>query len=227
MSIAEKLVTVAENVQKVYDAGYEKGKAEGGGSDDFIGIKYSDFDNTTGSQYNLPTVADARSLESVLVDTVSKERAFMYAFYNQSANANGGYFTKLKKVFLPYGATHFNYTFDKCTNLTEIIGDLSSITYLNYAFRQCSSLKKIPYMPNLKLIEANSFASCTGLASINFYTKPTTFASTALSGCSNLLDIYVPWSEGEVANAPWGAINATIHYNTQFDENHNPIISEV
>lgn len=31
MSIADKLTTVAENQQKVYDAGYERGKAEGGG----------------------------------------------------------------------------------------------------------------------------------------------------------------------------------------------------
>lgn len=31
MSIAEKLTTIAENQQKVYGAGYEKGKAEGGG----------------------------------------------------------------------------------------------------------------------------------------------------------------------------------------------------
>ena len=31
--------------------------------------------------------------------------------------------------------------------------------------------------------------------------------------CPNLTDIYVPWSEGEVEGAPWGANNATIHYN--------------
>jgi hypothetical protein len=31
MSIAEKLTTVAENLPKVYEAGYEKGKTEGGG----------------------------------------------------------------------------------------------------------------------------------------------------------------------------------------------------
>lgn len=30
MSIAEKLTTISDNVQKVYDAGYEKGKSEGG-----------------------------------------------------------------------------------------------------------------------------------------------------------------------------------------------------
>ena len=31
MSIADKLVTIAENERKVYDAGYTKGKTEGGG----------------------------------------------------------------------------------------------------------------------------------------------------------------------------------------------------
>lgn len=30
---------------------------------------------------------------------------------------------------------------------------------------------------------------------------------------ASVTDIYVPWAEGEVANAPWGATSATIHYN--------------
>lgn len=34
MSIAEKLVAIAENEQRVYDAGYEKGKAEGGNTEE-------------------------------------------------------------------------------------------------------------------------------------------------------------------------------------------------
>lgn len=33
------------------------------------------------------------------------------------------------------------------------------------------------------------------------------------NGCTNLTDIKVPWAEGEVAGAPWGATNATITYN--------------
>lgn len=37
-------------------------------------------------------------------------------------------------------------------------------------------------------------------------------SSTAFSS-STLTDIYVSWGEGEVAGAPWGATNATIHYN--------------
>ena len=37
--------------------------------------------------------------------------------------------------------------------------------------------------------------------------------SSAFDGCTNLTDIKVPWAEGAVANAPWGATNATITYN--------------
>ena len=53
---------------------------------------------------------------------------------------------------------------------------------------------------------------------IKFLGKPETIdVSAFLLGTTNgsmkaLTDIYCPWSEGEVANAPWGATNATIHY---------------
>ena len=42
-----------------------------------------------------------------------------------------------------------------------------------------------------------------------------TIASTTFTSCANLTTINVPWAEaeGEVANAPWGATNATINYN--------------
>ena len=41
------------------------------------------------------------------------------------------------------------------------------------------------------------------------YIDPTAFAN-----CASLTDVYVPWSEGAIANAPWGATGATIHYNS-------------
>ena len=43
-------------------------------------------------------------------------------------------------------------------------------------------------------------------------------ANDTFSGCTNLTDIYVPWAEDALANAPWGAPNATVHYNTLDDE---------
>jgi len=44
-------------------------------------------------------------------------------------------------------------------------------------------------------------------------------SSSAFSYSQKLTDIYVPWvASSVVANAPWGATNATIHYNTSPDE---------
>jgi hypothetical protein len=43
--------------------------------------------------------------------------------------------------------------------------------------------------------------------------KSLSINKNAFRDCNNLTDIYVPWSEGDVTNAPWGATNATIHYN--------------
>ena len=62
-------------------------------------------------------------------------------------------------------------------------------------------------------IGARAFKENTGLTTLTFEGKPQYgISATAFVDCSNLTDIYVPWGEGEVANAPWGS-NATIHYN--------------
>ena len=45
MSIAEKLITIAENEQKVYEAGFEAGKAQGGGSSDDFWDSYQQNGN--------------------------------------------------------------------------------------------------------------------------------------------------------------------------------------
>lgn len=58
----------------------------------------------------------------------------------------------------------------------------------------------------------NSFKNCLGLTEITFDTKCDIFFSP-FTGCTNLLTINVPWGEGEVSGAPWGATNATINYN--------------
>lgn len=200
--------------------------AEGGSDGEYIGMKYTEF-TTIGRNGKYPKVIDARSLENLLTGANIKRSIMNYAFYNLSPYLNDSLFLYLEEVYLPSGITALVSSFNHCKALTTIHGDLSDVTTINGAFRYCSSLAKIPYMPNLDVIQADSFAGCTSLTSANIYKKPTTLATTAFGSCSNLRDIYVPWSEGEVANAPWGATNATIHYNTEFDADHNPIISEV
>lgn len=71
---------------------------------------------------------------------------------------------------------------------------------------------------SLKSIGSNAFWGCYGIQRIRFLGVPDTIDADAFHhmqpfvGTHNVKDIYVPWSEGAVANAPWGADNATIHY---------------
>ena len=106
-----------------------------------------------------------------------------------------------------------NNAFTNCTNLalTSLPSGLTKID--NYAFAICQNLALTSLPSGLTRIGVNAFQNCTGLASITFQGKPSFIHQGTFSGCTNLKTINVPWSEGEVANAPWGATNATINYN--------------
>ncbi len=75
------------------------------------------------------------------------------------------------------------------------------------------SFTEIP--SKVETIGAQAFLNCAGFTELTFRGTPTSIATNSFQGCSNLLNIYVPWAEGEVANAPWGVTNATIHYNSE------------
>lgn len=214
--------TLTDSIQDLID-GYGNGVE--GGSEEFYGVKFLEFKDANGENASetLPTIADARSLDG---HNMRPERMVYGLFSNTSANLNGGLYVYLKEVYMPSEPTSYSNTFVRCFQLEKIYGNCENVTTLGGTFDGCSALAEIPYMPNLTSVGANSFRNCTALTSINFYKNLTTFASSAFTGCTNLTNIYVPWAEGEVANAPWGATNATIHYNTTYDENHNPIVEE-
>jgi hypothetical protein len=48
-------------------------------------------------------------------------------------------------------------------------------------------------------------------------------SNAAFYNCTNLEDIYLPNAQNTYSGAPWGATNATIHYNCEFDENGEPM----
>ena len=62
-------------------------------------------------------------------------------------------------------------------------------------------------------IRQDAFTNCTQLTRVTLPNSIKSISYRAFSYCDNLTTINVPWSEGEVANAPWGATNATINYN--------------
>ena len=72
--------------------------------------------------------------------------------------------------------------------------------------------------PNVASLGSNMINGCKMLTKIEIHSKPTKINSQAFYNCPSLTDIYVPWAEGEVANAPWSAGGATIHYEYNFGE---------
>lgn len=123
--------------------------------------------------------------------------------------------TKIKSVYLPDSFTSFgNYTFRYCSELESVRLPETTTTIYRDVFRYCSSLKEITIPASVKNMDYGyAFADCTSLKSVTFEGKPTSIASSTFSGDTALLDIYVPWAQGAVSGAPWGATNATIHYN--------------
>lgn len=114
---------------------------------------------------------------------------------------------------LPGDLTTIGYSaFSGCPNLalTSLSSGVTSIS--DYAFNGCRNLAITRLPPGITNIGFGVFANCTGLTSITFEGNPKTIHSSAFNGCSNLTTIYVPWSQGQVANAPWGASKATIIY---------------
>ena len=81
------------------------------------------------------------------------------------------------------------------------------------SFKNKTKITEVVIPATVNAIEASVFAGCTGLTKVTFKGTPKSIPATVFDGCTNLLDIYVPWEEGAKENAPWGATNATIHYN--------------
>lgn len=104
------------------------------------------------------------------------------------------------------------YAFQRCYALSikEIPESVSGIS--QSAFEDCTGLTSM-YFPVKITLSGYVFSGCTNLESVTFGATANKIESTAFRNCTALTTINVPWAEGDVANAPWGATNATINYN--------------
>ena len=120
----------------------------------------------------------------------------------------------LRSVSLPSSITKIGMdAFSGCTvlTLTSLPSSVEGIS--SRAFSGCYSLALTSIPSSVKRIDYNAFGQCEELTSITFEGTPISIHGGAFNGCTNLTTINVPWAEGAVANAPWGATNATINYN--------------
>lgn len=121
--------------------------------------------------------------------------------------------SKMVLTSLPSGITSLpTAAFQYCPKLalTTFPSGMTSIGA--YAFKQGTGLASITLPPALATIGDYAFANCTGLETVRFTSTVSSIPGGVFSGCTKLSTIYVPWSQGQVANAPWGANNATIIY---------------
>lgn len=120
---------------------------------------------------------------------------------------------KLALTELPEGVTDISYSaFSSCSSikLTRLPTQLESLGVR--AFSGCYGIKQMTIPPNVKKISDYAFNSCE-LTTCTFQGTPQSISTKTFLSNNNLTTINVPWAEGEVSGAPWGATNATINYN--------------
>lgn len=167
MSIAEKLQTIAENVPKVYNAGYEKGKSEGGTDThyDTFWDSYQDNGNRTdyfhafsGQGWNDETFNPKYPMKPV-----NAESMFGWSGISKIECGEG-------KAIDFVNCTNLYDCFRSMANLTEV-GDINgaNITSMNICFQDCRKLVKIGTITvNEKTTFTNIFNLCISLTTVKF-----------------------------------------------------------
>ena len=123
----------------------------------------------------------------------------------------------LTNITMPNVTSIGKFAFYNCNGLTLITLPKNLVSIGESAFAKCEGLKRIEIPSNVKFIGSKAF-NARRLETITFKGTPTSIASDAfmgrdIAGFFGARTINVPWAEGEVANAPWGATAATINYN--------------
>lgn len=154
----------------------------------------------------------------------------------------------VKEVIIYKGVSQIgDYAFNGCRALHTIHMPNTLLNIGRMAFNNCRALTFLTLPADLQVIGEKAFQNCSiknevvipatcleigpaafsetqggysSVPSIRFEGKPWKINATAFVGTA--CPIYVPWAEGEVAGAPWGALSGNIHYqhdhNTTFNE---------
>lgn len=123
---------------------------------------------------------------------------------------------QLKATSLPSGLTSIGTSaFYGCEILaiTKIPEGVTNIG--TSAFANCKKIKTMTLPSSLSSMGNLMFYNCILLNTVTFKGTPTSIGSDLFNSCGSLTKIYVPWAEGAVAGAPWGANKATIYYNSE------------
>ena len=134
-------------------------------------------------------------------------------FYELAKISNGGYGTRTSQVFIvPDYKETINISEYSNYSANVIIIPPSVKRIKTSAFASCVNLESINIPDNVTIIEQRAFEGCTSLKSVRL--PSSIIYMGGLIFPTNVEHIFVPWAEGQISGAPWGATNATIHYNS-------------
>lgn len=119
--------------------------------------------------------------------------------------------SNLTRCVVPEGVESICGTVVNCPAITSFEMPEGLVSIGGWTLNQ-GKITKLIIPSTVTTIAEYAFIFTSTTPQIYFKGTPKTLASNSL-----LLkkggDIYVPWAEGEVTNAPWGSPDATIHYN--------------
>ena len=181
MSISDKLVVIAENEQKVYDAGYKKGKQEGGdteaaynqGVEDGKKAEYDNFwDNfqingeRSGYQYAFAYSFWDENIFKPKYNLTVYDGSFMF-YYNRSSLNIKTALENAGVILDTSGAKNVQTMFYRCGSPELPTIDLSSATDTTRMFYSGDiiTIEKVIFSENT-VIASNIFNDATGLENI-------------------------------------------------------------
>ena len=134
---------------------------------------------------------------------------------------NGSLFTnaRIPIAYLPDGVTSIGgNAFYRVQGMYLRELPKSLVTVYAYAFYSGWATVCFSEIPeSVQTIGKQAFyGACQGIVgNLTFKGTPTSIEGDAFQMGTNVTDVFVPWKEGEVANAPWGMTKATIHYESE------------
>lgn len=222
-TIAEKLLTIAENEQNVFNAGYEKGLASGGATinnqdktitengvyqadEGYTGLGTVTVEVASTGGGDIDALIDrsiteiTSNAESIGDSTFSNCNLLTIVNFPLATYIGGNAFSscgKLKTVDLPSAVSISTSAFDSCLALKTVDFPLVK-TISNNAFNSCLALETVN-LSLVKSIGSGSFMGCKALSSLiirseTICTLITTFAFNSSSIASGTGYIYVPKS---------------------------------
>lgn len=158
-------------------------------------------------------ILNGKIVDFVLPEGVKKVKD--YLFYPLTTSADNRYL-KTADLRNSNEIEIGRLAFGLCCNLKKVVFSENAEYAIIWrgAFADTLLLESIR-IPARCIVHKDAFVGY-GLETVTFFGAnwaDTVIDSAAFEECPHLTTINVPWAEGEVANAPWGATNAAINYN--------------